>query len=519
MRRELIEAINIQAKRDGIYLPIIKAVVFEELSKKYKCKPLKELLSDSYGGSWGEEYVKNGLEAISLRSPDIRHGFIDFVNGKRRFYEKEKFKKFQLEDGDILVIKSNGSLDLVGKSQVFISKKNYPNVTASNFLMILKPNKDIISPLYLDSFLKSPQSLIWRVEKQRTTTGLRNLDSKGYLSLKIPFPDSKDEQNEIVDIINKLVIHEFPKNKILDISNIELASQISERFNELLNELKNQKKLLTKLKQSILQEAIQGKLTKEWREQNSNTEPASELLKRIKAEKAQLVKEKKIKKEKPLAPITKEEIPFELPESWVWCRMQESGLFERGKSKHRPRNDQRLFTKGTIPFIQTGEVARSKHNNYEINNCSTYYNDFGLAQSRLWKKGTMCITIAANIAQTGFLNIDACFPDSVVGFTALSENSISKYIRFFIDLTKTDIEKFAPATAQKNINLGIINLLRLPLPPEKEIIEIVKKVDTLMQQCQALEQEIQTSETNAKMLMQAVLKEAFESKENKPIKM
>jgi len=530
MRRELIEAINIQAKRDGFYLPIIKAVVFEELSKKYNSKPLSKILNSSKGGSWGEEFINDGLEAISLRSPDIRHGFIDFENGEKRFYEKSTFSKYRLDDGDILVIKSNGSLDLVGKSQVYFSNPKYPNVTASNFLMILKPNKDLVSPLYLDIFLKSPQSLIWRVEKQRTTTGLRNLDSKGYLSLEIPLPETLDEQELVADIINKLVIHEFPKNEIFNISTIELASKISERFNELLDEYERNKNLLVELKQSILQEAIQGKLTADWRAQNpisatfggsaegdGGLEPASELLKRIKAEKEQLIKDKKIKKEKPLPPITEEEFPFALPEGWVWCKMQESGLFERGKSKHRPRNDIRLFDKGTIPFVQTGEVARSKDSDYLINNCSTYYNDFGLAQSRLWPKGTMCITIAANIAQTGFLNIDACFPDSVVGFTALSDYAISKYIRYFIDLTKTDIEKFAPATAQKNINLGIIYELKLPLPPEKEIKAIVEKVEALMQKCQALDQEIKTSEANAQMLMQAVLKEAFEGKKEKSV--
>lgn len=285
---------------------------------------------------------------------------------------------------------------------------------------------------------------------------------------------------------------------------------IKQKRTALSAELGNQKKLLSQLKQSILQEAIQGKLTANWRAQNSDVEPASELLRRIKAEKEKLVKEKKIKKEKPLPPISEDEIPFELPEGWVWCRMQESGLFERGKSKHRPRNDVRLFEGGDIPFVQTGEVAQSKHSNYLINSCSTYYNAFGLAQSRLWPKGTMCITIAANIAQTGFLNIDACFPDSVVGYTALSDNSIAKYIRYFIDLTKTDIEKYAPATAQKNINLGIIYELKLPLPPELEIKAIVQRVEALMEACRILEAEIAKSEAHAQMLMQAVLKEAFE---------
>src|SRR5690554_3303787 len=131
--------------------------------------------------------------------------------------------------------------------------------------MILKPNMKVVSPLYLDTFLKSPQSLIWRVKRQRTTTGLRNLDSKGYLSINVPLPENIEDQNEIVQIIEKLAIHEFPETDILDITKIELASKISERFNELLFELDNQKQLLSQFKQSILQEAIQGKLTEEWR--------------------------------------------------------------------------------------------------------------------------------------------------------------------------------------------------------------------------------------------------------------
>lgn len=358
--------------------------------------------------------------------------------------------------------------------------------------------------------------MIWRVEKQRTTTGLRNLDSKGYLSVQIPVPEDIETQCKIYELIANLSEHKFPETDLLDINTVELASKISKRFNQLLEELERKSELISQLKQAILQEAIQGKLTSDWRASHpelvEGSHSAEALLERIKAEKEQLIKDKKIKKEKPLPPITEDEIPFDIPESWVWCRMQETGLFERGKSKHRPRNDKRLFENGKIPFVQTGEVARSKNNDYKIDSCSTYYNEFGLAQSRLWPKGTMCITIAANIAQTGFLNIDACFPDSVVGFTTLSDYSISKYVRYFIDLTKTEIEKFAPATAQKNINLGIIYLLKIPLPPEEEIKAIVEKVETLMQKCSALEEEITQSEQHANMLMQAVLKEAFERK-------
>jgi len=236
------------------------------------------------------------------------------------------------------------------------------------------------------------------------------------------------------------------------------------------------------------------------------------LLERIKAEKEKLLKEGKIKKGKTLSPIIKDEIPFELPEGWVWCRLGDAGLFQRGKSKHRPRNDIRLFGNGTIPLVQTGDIAQSKHTQYSIKTINKYYNELGLKQSRLWTKGTLCITIAANIAETGFLCFDACFPDSVVGFSPLCNHVISKFIRYYIDVSKIDIERYAPATAQKNINLGIINELVFSLPPLREQKAIVYKVEALMQKCNKLEQHVIQNKKDAGLLMQAVLKEAFEGK-------
>ncbi len=121
------------------------------------------------------------------------------------------------------------------------------------------------------------------------------------------------------------------------------------------------------------------------------------------------------------------------------------GDLGRGKSKHRPRNDAALFENGKYPFIQTGEVkAAPKH----ITCYSKMYGDFGLQQSKLWPKGTLCITIAANIAETAFLGIDACFPDSVVGFTPY-EHILPEYVRYFIESQKQRLWAFAPATAKK----------------------------------------------------------------------
>ena len=116
----------------------------------------------------------------------------------------------------------------------------------------------------------------------------------------------------------------------------KLLSEISradKHAKQLWTELDHQQTLLKQLRQAILQEAVQGKLTEQWRGAHSEVEPASALLERIQAEKARLVKEKRIRKQKPLPPVAEEEVPFDLPQGWVWCRLGDAGLFERGKSK------------------------------------------------------------------------------------------------------------------------------------------------------------------------------------------
>ncbi len=129
-------------------------------------------------------------------------------------------------------------------------------------------------------------------------------------------------------------------------------------------------------------------------------------------------------------------------------------------SKHRPRNAPELLG-GDYPLIQTGEVS----------NCDGYirsythtYSDIGLRQSKMWPKGTLCITIAANIAKTGILTFDACFPDSVVGFRS-DDVATVEYARVWLSFLQKTLEDSAPESAQKNINLAILRNLAVPVPP------------------------------------------------------
>lgn len=152
--------------------------------------------------------------------------------------------------------------------------------------------------------------------------------------------------------------------------------------------------------------------------------------------------------------------PVANPKGWDVVKLGALGNLDRGISKHRPRNDPRLLG-GRHPLIQTGDVANS--GGY-IREFQSTYSDLGLQQSKLWPRGTLCITIAANIAKTGILKFDACFPDSVVGFTS-SDQSTVEYVRVWLSFLQKTLEDNAPESAQKNINLAILRDLDVPLPP------------------------------------------------------
>lgn len=146
--------------------------------------------------------------------------------------------------------------------------------------------------------------------------------------------------------------------------------------------------------------------------------------------------------------------PFGLPMTVLGAL----GTLDRGVSRHRPRNDPRLLG-GAHPLIQTGDVSNS--NGY-VTQYSSTYSDLGLAQSKLWPAGTLCITIAANIARTGLLTFGACFPDSVVGFCA--DSPTAQYVRVWMGFLQGALEAAAPQSAQKNINLALLRNLPVARP-------------------------------------------------------
>ena len=167
--------------------------------------------------------------------------------------------------------------------------------------------------------------------------------------------------------------------------------------------------------------------------------------------------------------------------TWVPKRLDELGSVSRGRSRHRPRDAAHLYG-GPHPFIQTGDV---KHAGLYITGFTQTYTEAGLQQSKLWPAGTLCITIAANIADTAILGIDACFPDSVIGFIADPAQSDARFVKYLFDATiKVRAQQFSQGATQDNLSQEKLLSLDFDVPPVTEqtrIADILSTYDDLIE--------------------------------------
>jgi type I restriction enzyme, S subunit len=168
------------------------------------------------------------------------------------------------------------------------------------------------------------------------------------------------------------------------------------------------------------------------------------------------------------------------PSGWSPRKLNELGFVGRGKSKHRPRNAPSLYG-GPYPFVQTGDVKAA---DLYILNYEQTYSKLGLAQSKLWDPGTLCITIAANIAETAILKIQACFPDSIVGFVADPDKADVRFVKYYIDTLKLQMQNASRGTTQDNLSLDKLLTFDFYVPPlttQRKIAAILSAYDDLIE--------------------------------------
>ncbi|MDM8546736.1 restriction endonuclease subunit S [Candidatus Venteria ishoeyi] len=345
-------------------------------------------------------------------------------------------------------------------------------------------DENIISISWLNNFTNSATFYNICERASSGVTHRKYLNEQEFLNTGIYLPDIKEQ---------KLVLTSF-----------ERKSKTTEFINQ---ELTHQQTLLKKLRQQILQEAIEGKLTADWRAANPDVEPASALLERIATEKAELVKAKKIKKQKPLPPISNEEQPFELPDGWVWCRLREITNIVRGGSP-RPAGDLRFY-QGNIPFLKVADLTAT---NATYLNSHTYtIKEAGLHKTRKVPANTLMLTNSgATLGIPKICRFETTFNDGIAAFIYMNNDLFKPYF-YYVLSSKTQwfLEEASRGQGQPNLNTDIIGETFIFLPPLPEQRAIVTKVEKLLALCDQLETQITQNQTHAEALMQAVLREAF----------
>jgi type I restriction enzyme, S subunit len=387
-----------------------------------------------------------------------------------------------IKPGDFVISGINVTKGAMG---IYEGKKD---ITATIHYSSYTFDENIINVGWFKRFLKS--KVFIDLLKEQVKGGIKTeIKPKHILPLQIFLPDKK-VQDEIVN----------------HFENIE--GEIS----DLATEITRQQTFLKKLRQSILQDAISGKLTQQWRKENPDVEPASQLLNRIKAEKDRLVKEKKIPKQKPIPPISDNEIPFELPDGWVWCRLGEI-IYENPRNGYSPKA---VDYETKVKTLKLGATTTGRFIDTEIKYIDEHIED----ASYLWlKPGDILIQRSNSIDHVGVSVIyqgsegKFIYPDLMMKIQP--HNSINKFFLHKILLSSIVREYFRnnASGSQKSmpkINQDIVAKTLIPIPSINEQKIIKTRIEEIDNDCDLIEKIIVKSRQNSELLMQSVLKEAFE---------
>jgi type I restriction enzyme, S subunit len=385
--------------------------------------------------------------------------------------------------GDFLVAEMDAKVGGYG----FVPPELDGAIVSSHYYLFEVDAKKL-HPEYLE--VVSQAEILQQQIVAKGSTNYSSIRPGSVLEWKIPLPEALDDQKQIARKFR--AIH----SKLAEVS----------------EEITRQQSLLAKLKQAILQEAIQGKLTADWRAAHPDVEPASQLLHRMQAEKARLITAKKLRPEKPLPKITPAEIPFEIPKGWEWCRLGK--LIDKTESgwspaclKHPAPKDKWGVLKTTA--VQIGQYVPDENKELPASLVPRPEHEAFVGDILMTRAGPANrVGVCALIRET---RSRLMISDKIVRFRPVLMNGA--YLELFANtpLFQKLIEASKQGMAQSQVNISQENLkaTAIPVPPLAEQTAIVERVEALMTTCRALEAEIEHARTHAGHLLQVVLKEAF----------
>ncbi|CAM8642561.1 HsdS Restriction endonuclease S subunits [Candidatus Methylacidiphilaceae bacterium] len=390
--------------------------------------------------------------------------------------------QFRVTPGQFLLSKidaRNGAFGIV--------PEELDGAVVTNSFLAFHINENEVEPEFFNVFLQSPVFLNACRKASKGTTNRKPVDETFFLNYDVYLPDLP-EQHALIQRIN----------------------QARAKISITQHEITRQELLLAKLKQAILQEAIQGKLTADWRATHPNVEPASQLLHRIQAEKARLIAAKQLRPARPLPKITPDKLPFAIPKTWEWCRLGDiCGFITKGTTP-APHE---LKKTGDIPFLKVYNIREQKIDfNYQPQFIERRVHEGKLARSVVYPKDVLMNIVGPPLGKVAIVPEEyaECNINQALAVFRPVDIKISQFLYLYLcegAPIRATVTK--GVVGQDNISLTQCRALVFPVPPLAEQGAIVERVDALMATCRALELEIEHARTHTAQLLQAVLKEAF----------
>ncbi len=486
------------------FIPLSFINSSEEILKQIKNTVLFSFLFKQYEETTLEHYLETtqyGYTASALhigkhklvRITDINDGKVNWNTVP--FCNCDSENKYLLKDNDILIARTGGT---TGKS--FIVNSPPSNAVFASYLIRLRLNK--LSDInFINLFLNS--YTFWsQIVEMKTGSAMPNVNAEKLKTLKLPKCDIETQRKIVAFFGNE----EFQNEFSFLFNEIDFIENLFNYNKDLSTTLTHQQTHLTQLRQAFLREAMQGKLVK----QDKKDGHAADLLTQIKDEKEKLIAEKKIKKEKPLPPIKAEEIPFEIPENWVWCRLGEIAEIVRGGSP-RPAGDPTYYG-GNIPFLKVGDLTG--YEDIYVRTHAHSIKEAGLYKTRFVEADTLMLTNSgATLGVPRICTFATTFNDGIAAF--LNLHFIDKVYLYYFLLSRTDwfLMEASRGQGQPNLNIDIISSTLLPLPPLPEQKRIVKKLEEVMKVCDELKTSIADNQKYTELLLQVALRDALQPKE------
>ncbi|EKQ52680.1 MULTISPECIES: restriction endonuclease subunit S [unclassified Clostridium] len=503
-----------------------------------KEKPLAEIGDEEkpYELPRGWEWIRLGEYSIinprNSADDDLLASFIPMklINDgfdNRHGYEKKQWKEIKsgfthFADNDVVVAKITPCFE--NRKSAIIKNLINGIGAGTTELYVIRSISGMISQEFVLLICKTEKFITGGIETYTGTAGQQRV-KKDYISNLVVGVPPLEEQKHIVEKVNSLMLFCDKLEKSLEkkvkygslsaksvFNSVSRVNSIEELEESLKFIIANFKDLtlgdnaVKELKTAILQLAVQGKLVP----QNPEDEPASVLLERIQEEKERLIKEKKIKREKPFAEMREEEKLYELPRGWEWSKIGNITTIVRGSSP-RPKGSPLYWSEERTEYhwITISDITQKSIGN-RLMDTAEFLTEKGSKLSRYVENGEIIIAVSGStVGKATILNIDGYIYDGLAAFKNVANSTLRDYLFTFLQAWKTAINAQSEGSAFPNINTDKLNNLIIAIPPLAEQRRIVEKVDSLMQLCNELEKKIEKSKKHSEKLMESILKSSF----------